>query len=299
MVGYLKEVLQNDRAIARINGARILARLANAGQEEVGDLLAATLNDPNQLEAVKFYAARGMGNMFAWTRGENRIRIKDEERERRCIQALLDFYNRKPTLSASAAPEELAAVHYVRREALHALGETRHPAVISKKEPKATPASGTAWLLARVLRKDGIEPPPDIAEQVEAAVALCQLEAEPMPDYQADYAVTHLGRFLVEYSQRVLEDRGEKFRKEPWNLHTARLLQALDDLRNNTRRILQVGPYVGKFVDQARPLLERLEKPGDPRATALDIWLNQNPPPNKTIYKSVESSVIKAPEKAE
>jgi hypothetical protein len=296
MVGYLKEVLQNDRAIARVNGARILARLANAGQEEVGDLLAATLNDPNQLEAVKFYAARGMGNMFAWTRGENRIRIRDEDRERRCIQALLDFYSRKPTLSASASPEELAAVHYVRREALRALGETRHPAVVSKKEPKATVASGTAWLLLRVLRKDGIEPPPDVAEQVEAAISLCQLQADLLPDYQADYAASQFGRFLVEYSQRVLEDRGEKVKKEPWVLHTARLLQALEELRNNTHRILGMGPYIGKFIEQARPLLTRLEQPtGDPRATALDTWLNQNPPTGKSIYKSVDSSVIKAP----
>src|SRR5262249_34672281 len=66
-LGCLKEVLQNDRAIARVNGARLLARLAGTGQEEVLDLLVDTLKDPKQNDAVKLYALRGLHDLFALT----------------------------------------------------------------------------------------------------------------------------------------------------------------------------------------------------------------------------------------
>src|SRR5262249_46909669 len=112
----VKEVLQNDRAIARINGARLLSRLASTGQEEILDLLTDVLKDPKQSEAVKSYALKGFHDFFALTRGENAIRIRDEDREKRAVLALLEYLNRKPPLSESAPPEEVAAVVYIRRD---------------------------------------------------------------------------------------------------------------------------------------------------------------------------------------
>jgi hypothetical protein len=289
----LKEVLQNDRAIARINGARMLARLAGTGQEEVLDLLVEVLKDPKQTDAVKLYVLRGLHDFFALTRGENAIRIRDEEREKRCVLAMLEYLNRKSSLSESGPPEEAAAVVYLRREADKALGETRFPALISK-DKKPLPEGLTALSLLKVLRKDGVSPEPSLSEQVEAAIALCQLNAELVPDYQPDYVVTQLGRFLVEFTQRCLEEREQK--REPWRVDVLRMQQALEDLKFGARRT-PYSDYVNKFVAQAKPILETLEKSGTPRAADMDAWLNQNPPKGTSVYKGIDSSVIKAPEK--
>src|SRR5262249_26187929 len=155
---------------------------------------------------------------FALTRGENAIRIRDEEREKRAVLTLLEYLNRKSPLSESSPPEEVAAVVYIRREADRALGQTRYPALIGK-DKKILPEGLTALSLLKVLRKDGVTPEPNLAEQVEAAIALCQLNAELVPDYQVDYVVAQLGRFLVEFTQRCLEER--EFKKEPWRVNVS------------------------------------------------------------------------------
>ena len=311
----IKDVLHNDRAIARINAARMLSRLAGYGIEETGDLLAETLNDPKQIDAVKFWTLRGLASYFNLTRGENRIRIRDEERQKRCIQALLAYFNRKPSAEILAYlnrkvddekepteeeelvlrphREELAAFRYVRRENLRALAETRNPALIGK-DKKPLPDADTALSVLKLLRNDGVVPEPDLAEQVEAAIAICQLEPELMPLYQSDYAAYHVGRFLVDFIQRSIDER--QHAKEPWKVHAARLAVALEEFRNNARRS-DGREYVNALVTRAKPMLDTLEKGQTPRPAELNAWLGQNPPKSPSLYRGVETSVLKTAEK--
>lgn len=290
----LRQVLQNDRAIARVNGARILARLAGTGQEEILDLLVEVLKDPKQGDAVKLWTLRGFQEFFKLTRGPDAIRVRDEERERRSIQAVLDFVNRKSDVSDSASPGEVAAFQYVRRDAVKALAETRHPAVVGK-DKKLNPEAMTALTLLKILRKDGPAPEPTLAEQVEAAIGIAQLNADLLADYQADYAAAQVGRFLVEFTQQCLENREAK--REPWKVYNLRLAQAMEEFKNNVRRT-PYSDYVNKLAAQTRPIFESLERNGTPRPADLDSWLNQNPPKNASTYRGVEASVVKPPEKS-
>lgn len=317
-LGCVREVLQNDRAIARVNGARLLARLAGTGQEDVLDVLTETLRDPKQNDAVKLWALRGFTTFFNLSRTEVTGRVKDEQREHNAILALLEYLTRKPspeiekdlkTLATKVdspslademeernAREELAAVRYLRRDNVRALGETRYPALVGK-DKKPLPNALTALALLRVLRKDGTAVEPELSEQLEAAIAVCQLNAELTPDYQADYAAALVGHFLVEFIQSCVESRGAQDKREPWKIHIVRLIQALDALKENSRKT-PAAAYVNKFVGKAKPMLEGLEKNQSQQPADLDAWLSQNPPPNTSVYKGMNTSEVKTPERA-
>src|SRR5262249_4455423 len=61
MAKYCKDVMDsNSKAIARINSARLLARLAEAGIDETADVLIEEANKTDQYEAVKYYALKGL-----------------------------------------------------------------------------------------------------------------------------------------------------------------------------------------------------------------------------------------------
>jgi hypothetical protein len=315
LMGYLKEVMQNDRAIARVNAARMLARLAAVGVEDVGDVLAETLQDPKQLDAVKLYVLKGFQAYFNQTRGEKfNLRIRNEEREQRCLQALLAFLQRKPSEELLAflnrkqtddepSPEEeaalrplreqVAAFHYVRREAVKALGETRKPGFMGK-DKRLLPETRTALELLKFLRHDGYTPPADLTEQIEAAVAVCQLEAKELTIYQPDYAAAQIGWFLIDFLQRGLDEREKK--QEPWRYHARHLSAALDEFKNNSRNT-DGSTYVNNFVGRAQPLVDQFERGQTPTPADLRTWLTQNPPKATSLYRGVEDAVVKSPEK--
>jgi hypothetical protein len=54
------EVLKTNRLIARVNAARVLARLADLGPPELSDALVGVLQDNDQSDAVKFWAIHGL-----------------------------------------------------------------------------------------------------------------------------------------------------------------------------------------------------------------------------------------------
>src|SRR5262249_22836689 len=74
--GYLKEfskemhlclrdvLAKNGKPIVRVNAARMLAGLTEAGQEDVADTLVSIIKNPNESEAVKFWAFKGLKELF-------------------------------------------------------------------------------------------------------------------------------------------------------------------------------------------------------------------------------------------
>jgi hypothetical protein len=293
----LREVIKNPKPIARVNAAIILARLARTGEEEAADVLADVIQDPKENDGVKLWACRGLKDIFALTRGENPIRFKNRDGERRWAQALLDYVNRHVELPSTASPNERAAIPYVRTEAIAALGQTRFPAVLNVVKKKTEVTRPTALVLLRIIRKDGITPTPTLTEQVAAVVALCQLQAKLCEDYQPDYAAYQIGKFLVEVA--TLYNEGKE--RETWRFHTARLQQALEEFKADMQ-----GPpsndasaYVTKFVQAAEPLLKEMSSDvkGAPDPNGLNTWLEQNPPKHASLYKSLPESTIREAEK--
>jgi hypothetical protein len=288
----LQEVVKNPKAIARLNAVMLLAQLAAAGQEEAADVLAEVIADSKENDGIKLHAFRGLRDFFALGQGDNPTPFKTKEKEARCIAALLDYLSRRPAGRRGADPKEVAALHYVRAEAIAALGQTRYPAVARTVEKKTVIERPTALTLLRVIRKDGVTPPPSLKEQVNAVVALCQLQAHALRQYNPDYAAHHIGRFLVDFFTQD-NSRKPQAKGESWKLDAARLLQALAAFRADTEDLRPAGKYVDSFVRQAEPLLHQIiegKMPPDP--TRLRGWLDANTP-RPLLYEGMESAVVR------
>lgn len=280
---------RNSKPIVRVNAARMLALLAETEQEEVADTLVAVLQNPRESDGVKLYALRGLKVLFEAGSPEQSV-FKDPKREARTIAALQAYIARKPDLPTD--PMEVEGLRYVRREAVRALGMTRHPIVPTVKD-----ASGqTAWWLLKVARKDGLTPEPSLTEQAEAAIGASQLR--PNKDLQLDYVAHHVGGVVVDFLNEFNRAKlGAAEANIPWKLYATRLGIALDTLKDQAKNAPgKTGSYVDKVVDQARGALKPMEaKDPNPNPTVLDQWLRKNPPPAATVYKSIPDSSVKAP----
>jgi len=289
----LHEVVKNPKPIARVNAASILARLAATGQEDAGDVLAEVIQDPKENDGVKLWACFGLRDLFGLARGENPVKFKSQQRESQWAQALYDYVNRKIEVPSSATPAERAAIPYVRKEAILALGQTRYPAVANIVNKKIVLDRQTALALLRIMGKDGIKPTPTLSEQVAAAVGLCRLQSKLCDEYQADYAAYQLGKFLVEFGGLRNQDTN-KDSKAGWKVHAFYLLQALNELRTDLE-----GPpkndsyqYVSKLLPQAETLLNAVLNGGTPEPNSLEIWLERNPPKHNSVYRDVPTSIV-------
>ncbi len=296
LVLRLAEVLPNDRAIARVNAARMLSQLAEKGVEEAADPLAeAALNARD--DGTRYYALQGLKHLFALTRDRQSGLFKDKAREQKSILAALSVVERKVS-AKGASREEIEGLCVVRREAVRALGHVPAPAVGSGAKLDGRVAQG----LLRVACKDDLEPAPRLDERVEAAVAVGKLQSKLYPGYQPDYAAYLLGHFLLDFGRayQIKDAKGEDGktkvtteRAQPWKVHASRLAEALDAMKADTK-----DTYVAKLVDQSARLLAQIET-GSPASLVGDLenWLANNAPANKTVYKGVADSAVKLPPK--
>src|SRR5262245_53999517 len=277
LLAHLKEVLPNPRYIASVNAAIILAHMAKLGQEEVCDALAEALNDKDMNGGTKLYAARGLYDFFmlAFPGPEQEaVYFKDKEREARCIKALLAALDMKLPQSPPPTAEAVEGLRYLRREVIRALGVSRHPAVL---DAKGISQGNTALALIKVLRNDGLNPPPRLDEQVDAAVGLAMLKMMPNKDYkpaneyQLDVGAYHLGRFIVEFARRHQsrkeDTEKDKAHAQPWKTSGARLQLALEAInkeaaalnRNDPRKYKNTFEYVQSLVKLIQPVLKAIE----------------------------------------
>src|SRR5205085_4785722 len=87
--------------------------------------------------------------------------------------------------------------------------------------------------------------------------------------------------------------------REPWRFHAARLRRALEEFQTQlTDKRHPSREYVVALLRQVDPLLkEMVETKTKPSPTALNAWLEQNPPKNKTLYKGMPEAAIRPPER--
>jgi hypothetical protein len=290
----LREVANTDKPIARMNAAMLLADLARTGQEPAAEALAEVLRKPQESDAVKYWAVRGLHDIFALGADGSVDAFRDKEREARCIQALLDYLDAKCKLSRELPADEAQAIAILRRETVRALGQTRYPAFAKLVGKKHVLERTTALALTRVMAMDGFVPEPTLKERLVAAIALCNLQPKLCePYYHADYPGYYTGRFVVDFVKRYNNEKGEK--REPWKLDAAALIKALERIRTTLD-----GPpadksfqYVRKITALSDTLLrDVVEGKLNPSPTDLNDWLDKNPPSSPSVYEGLSTAVV-------
>jgi hypothetical protein len=287
----IQRVLKNPRPIARVNAGLILVKLSETGQEQIAPVLLEILQDPEQIDAVKFYAVLALKNIFKGDpfREIERDAFVDKDLEAQCIEALVKFLNRKPDLRGQRfSMGEIDAFRYLRRATIRTIGETKFPAVAKRKEVLAKPALE----LLRIIRKDeNVRPAPTISEQVEAAIGLCKLQSRNYGDYQLEYAAHELGQFLVEYGEMYENDRASK-NPNPQVLKddSLRLAKALDILKDDSKASKK---SIQEMIRLGRGMLTNIAA----GAQAVELrplrqLLQQNPPSETSVYRGQPDSVI-------
>ena len=289
LISRLSEVMKNPKPIARVNAAMILTAIAATGQEAVIDTLLEIVQDPQENEGVKLYALRGLTKFFETGQGETPF--KSQDHEAKAVRVLLDYVQRKPAKDAWT-PSEAAAHSYIRNEAVTALGLTRYPAHSTIMKKVVTIDRMTALALLRIIRKDGILPEPSPAEQINAVVSLSQLQARRCDEYQIDYAAYHVGRFIQDFLAAYNNRENLPFKLE-WKVAAARLYQALDDLKTQAERG-SAKAYVAKLALAAQAQLKQvIDGKNPPESQALNTYLDNNQPTNKTLFKDRPDTVVK------
>jgi hypothetical protein len=267
----------------------MLARLAETGNEELCDPLAAVIEDSTQIDAAKFWAAVGMRELFA----NLPERIRKEEKELRLIQAALAFIHRPSPLPADAPPDEVKAFHYVRRAFIAGLGSGYRPAIIQVVQGRNQMLAQPALELVRIVSKDGLNPPPSLTERLEAAIGLSNLQRKWYDNYQADYAAQHVGYFLLDFFKDYNAERQDPnpIKREAWKIHAARLKEALQKMFADSKN----NPYVNDVQRRVDGLLDQVVRYEAVSVNPFSTWLHANPPKSTSLYKGDAKAVVPLP----
>jgi hypothetical protein len=291
LLASIEEILPGQKVIVRVNAARILARIGEAGQESVADALLRVLEDPAESEAVKLYALRGLKHLFARHSFERPV-FRDSSREHRSILALLAYLKQTPATTPASTTEELDGIRYVRREAVRALALVRYPAL-----PGDNQADGmVALALLQFVQGKEVRPEPSLSERVEAAIGLCQLDPSLCPDYQPDHIAFQLGRFVVVLAEQ--HNRQEQLIGSdlglPWQMSAARLLEAMGRMAENTDDLSQRQLAETVFT-RCNVVLETIAEGANPDPGSVDVldrWLRENKPPNNAPFKKALDAIV-------
>lgn len=289
MTANLKKVVRNTAPIARVNGARLLAQLALTGQEDAADTLLEVLKDPTETEGVKLWALRGLRDYFAG-------RQPPKPREPVYIAALLDYLQHKAKQETPLPAEEEAALRYLRRETIRALGQTRHPGI--DEGGKFQP---TAWWLLKVACRDAsIKPDPSLSEQLEAARGACQLDPKLAKDaYNADYTahlvVVFTLDFLSAYNNRNSLPSPNTGLTFPWKVLAVQFEESLDKFQAAATGTPSAA-VVTNTVAQCKMALAPVHLGANSASPdKLEAFLTQSTPSNTTLFKALPDSTVKVP----
>jgi hypothetical protein len=273
----LRDVLDKNTPEAQVvvNAAMMLPELAKGGREEVSDLLADLVRDPNRHDAIKLYALRGLGEYFAANNFDDANAPKvgpladadRKQRDARRVQTVLDFLKRKPPLTPDMTPEQVEAVRYVRREAVRALIPLRVPALdVDAKKNKVLAPVAVALLGVLATKGEGTELPPSLGERVDAAVALCHMKGARIGEFDQRLAVAFVALALADFGtdynldfKNVALNPSERGTKpgalHPWLANTERLSAGLKELEKTTQNDPAAGPLAKQLSKKAELLL--------------------------------------------
>jgi len=279
-----REVFKTNRApIVRVNAARILAAVAEAGTEDTADTFITLIANPDEDEATKLWALRGLKELLACGTPEKSI-FQSGDRELNAIAAAQAFLARD-IKKLPDDPAKLEAIRYLRREAVRVLGSSRYATL-----PKAKDASGrTLWWLLKVARKDGMTPESSLSEQVEGAIGACHLSGK---DVNYDYVAHHVGAAIVDFATEYGRKKGGDDTGLQWKFYAARLTNALTDLETHAKGTKSAG-YVDEMISRSRKIAQSIEKGQEADPMPLQTWVRTKMPSSTTVYNGVADSTIK------
>ena len=294
VIPHAAEVMKTNKAVSRLNGARLLARIAEQGPNEtqadvlarlagtngaaLADALTAAVNDPTQIDAVKYWAFRGLRYLLAPTPP-----LLPRANEEAALEAAVKFLQERNKDFPPGTPEaQIDGFRLVRREAIAALAQGRYPTLADKSRP--------AWLLLKVAARDGILPEPRLDERVEAAIGVAHAQPDLDKDYQPDYAAHQLGLFAADFTAHYAQSKQGSITDAsvPWKVDAARLNEALEQMKAQAK-----NAYVTKVVDETVKLLTNIEKAVATNPFDLEQALRKEAAPSQELYKGDAAAVVK------
>ena len=262
----------------------VLRRLTGTNQADLADAYAATIKDPNQLDAARMWAFRGLQRLLALPRADPPALPRDKE-EAALGEVLKFLQARNQPFPPGTPDDEIDGFRYVRREAIKALGMCRYPTLASLPD-KPHPA----WVLLKIAARDGVQPEPRLDERVEAAIGVAHAQPEFDKDYQPDYAAHQIGVFVVDFLRRYEDEKRtpDKPPTQAWKVEASRLIEALEFMKAQSK-----NAHVALVADAANRLLGNVEKAlAAPNATELEQMLKGQASPSGVLYLSVPDSKV-------
>jgi hypothetical protein len=307
VIAHAVEVLKTKPAVARINAARVLARLAEKGnkeektedvlvrmspaaQNDLADVLATIIKSDEKdgdekKDGERYYAFRALRAVLALPQPNppGLLRAKEEA----AVAAVVAFLkDRNKPFPAEATREEFEGFRILRREAIRALAQGHYP-TLAMGDGKIHPP----FILLKIAARDGLAEEPRLDERIEAAIGVARTTEDK--DFQPDYAARQLGLVVVDFLGEYA--RAKQLAKEtqpqvPWMLYAARLIEALEAMKAQHAKDAQVG----KAVDICLKALAKVETGGvstNPAVVEADLdaveWKG------KRLFNSDEGTTIK------
>lgn len=318
LVECFKEVFKQDPLKHRVgvtNAAVMLPHLGKLPEPAVGDFFLSLVKG-KQHNLVRLYAFKGLVEYYQKYPPKITPFVEDKVRlfEAARINPVIEFLNAPSGLSPKAAPEEIEAFRYVRREAIRALAQIRLPAIPLLPGYDGRVEAPVAHALLRVL-SDGnttLDPPPSFQEKYEAALGICQLDAKGMPRYKAEVAATLVAKFVYDFSVTYRLDRekfadivgSKKFLRPPmvpWRQFSERLQGQASNPKDETglkkfTTNLVKGSPAAKTIDEvirlSDPWLERTKYHRDiDDPELLKKFVNNLPRPGPEVYSQSDLKI--------
>lgn len=298
MIDAFNEVFKRkfeSNRISSINAAQMLPIVARTKSPEFGRYLLSLVKDPAKHDAVKLYALRGLREYGAVKPYPQKFEVRKSPKELQPeidrVQILASYIERKGP--AEPSKEEAAALGYLRREAVQALAQVQVPAVVVAN---GKVEGAVAVTLTRVLMKDQLDPPPTLAERLEAALALCNLKASEVPDFLPQvptYAIAKtLDEFITAYRADFsnFKDKG-KTPALAWKSYADRWRSGLDYLAKEVTSNPAASNLAKNMNAKTRLMLDNivtLRALDDQSATDYRIWINNkdNVPAGEDLFKA-------------
>jgi hypothetical protein len=293
--------LNQSKPIVRVNAARMASQVGLSGYDGAAELFLKILEKPNESDAVKNYALEGLTNLFSIepnksgqpgrTIFQKTDNLQQTPLERRAIQALIAFIQRKSPLPDDAPDDQVNALRYVRCEAIRALGKTRVQTVRNLGQVEGRPA----LTLLKASRSDGMSPATNVKERLEAIVGYCQLLPDRDRDLQLDYAIYHLGNAVCELAE--YKNSNPTDLSMPWRVAAVRIHDAIEQWRAESDKLkLTNAKLVKDFQDLANThVLEPMaagREGNAPNPEALRNWLRTTVKPPASLFKTDPSTTL-------
>ncbi len=301
IIAELETALKSSRIVVRVNAARMLSVAAELGCDKAAELALKTLAKPEESDGVKHWALITLVTLFTLEPDSANkdvtvfTHFKSRDLENKCIVALCDYIT-KPRDVANLSPEEIAAITFVRREAVKALGLVRTPRLKFQGAVLARPA----LVLLKVANKDGITPEPDLNERLEAIVGFCQLfpvvARNADREVQIDFAANSLGAAILDIVTIKINDPTNIM--IPWKFAAHRIDNALLSFAKNVEdmKLNASVPAAMSLHKQIKTdLLEGLknDRGGAPNTVGFRGWLQNNPAKSQVLFSDEPAATMK------